>query len=204
MKSKFDPQFAAGFWPCVVLDGGIGEELDNNGKPTGRMRVRVNIKFTDGPDKGKIASYEDEINAKSALYVSRSLKAIGCKTPDRFSTVKGDIERWIKETGGATTAEVRHIETKRGKRYDEWVDAGCPGDVLLWAKVNSLGRGPRPLAAPSGEAMSDAEEQMRRAMAEDGGGTQPEDDVPHAGDSDDIPFATVSRCSLGEIAKVLR
>lgn len=188
-KSKFDPQFEAGFWPCVVLDGGIGEDIDNNGKPTGRMKVRVNVRFDDGPDKGRIVSYEDEISAKSALYVSRSLRAIGCKTPDKFGTVSDDIKKWIAETGGKTTVEIRHIEIKKGKKYDEWLDAGAEGNPPIWAKANSLGRGPRPLAPPSGEAMTDAEEQMRRAMAEDGNGAAP-DDAPHTadGNGDDIPF----------------
>lgn len=182
---KFDPQYEAGFWPCVVIDGGIGEETDKNGKPTGRLRARVNIKFTDGPDRGKLASYEDELNAKSSLYISRSLSAIGCTketlTGDLLNAAS-DIAAWVKKTGGATTAEVRHIEVKKGKRYDEWLDeTGGAGSPPIWAKVNSLGRGPRPLAKPSNDALSDAAEQMRRAMAEDGGGEQ-------QGDGDDIPF----------------
>lgn len=192
-KSKFDPQFEAGFWPCVVIDGGIGEDVDNNNKPTGRLKARVNIKFTDGPDKGRMSSYEDELNAKSSLYISRSLLAIGCSR----ETLVGDMTKaadeiaaWVKKTGGVTTAEVRHIELKRGKRFDEWLDeTGGAGSPPIWAKVNSLGRGPRPLAKPSSEALSDAAEQMRRAMAEDSNESeQPPNGATPSADTDDIPF----------------
>jgi hypothetical protein len=183
-RSKYDPEFAAGFFPCTVLSGGIGEEIDNNGKPTGRMKARVSVRFEDGPDKGRLVTYEDEINAKSALYVMRSLKACGCKTPDKFDTVAGDIDAWVKETGGKSTVEIRHIELKRGKKYDDWTADGCPGNgPPIWAKANSIGRGPRPLAAPSGEAKTDAEEQMRRAMMDDGAA----DEAPPP-NGDDIPF----------------
>lgn len=184
-KNKFDPEFAAGIWPCVVLSGGVGDQPDNNGKATGRIVARVIAKFEDGPDRGRLVTYEDEINAKSSLYVGRSLKAVGWKGGP-LADVAPDIEKWVKETGGKSTVEIRHIETKRGKRYDEWVEAGCPGGTLIWAKANSFGRGPRALAAPSAEALSDAEEQMRRAMAEDGATP---DDAPHAADDpDSIPF----------------
>jgi hypothetical protein len=189
-KSKFDPQYAEGMWPCVVLNGGIGEDVDNNGKPTGKLKARVNIKFTDGPDAGKMASYEDELNAKSSLYISRSLSNIGCTkatlTGD-LTNAATDIEAWVKKTGGTTTAEVRHIELTKGKKYDEWMDAGCPGGrPPIWAKVNSLGRGPRPLVKPSNDALSDAAEQMRRAMEADSS-APPADDAPPPNDSD-IPF----------------
>lgn len=187
-KNKWDPEFVAGIWPCIVLNGGVGEETDKNGKKTGKIMARVNVKFEDGPDKGRLVTYEDEVNAKSSLYVGRSLKAVGWKGGP-LASVAGDIADWVKNTGGKSTVEIKHIETKRGKRYDEWVEAGCPGGTPpIWAKANSLGRGPRALAAPSAEAMSDAEEQMRRAMAEDGNSTPPMDDVPPPTDEDSIPF----------------
>jgi hypothetical protein len=198
---------AAGTWPCIVMNGIAAEETDTRGKPTGRIRARVNVVLDGGPDKGKMTTYEDEVNAKSSLYISRSLKSVGWKGGS-LSTVEADIEKWVKETGGKSTVEIRHIEIKKGKRFEEWCDAwheqGNDGDPppLYWAKANAVGRGPRPLAAPAVEALSDADEQMRRAMSEDGG-SAPQDDVPHAG-SDDIPFATCSTVSLGEIAKVLK
>lgn len=191
----------AGFWPCTVLSGSAGEETDNNGKPTGRIKARVNVKIDDGPSKGRLVTYEDEVNAKSSLYIGRSLKACGWKEKS-LSTVAADLDEWIKKTGGKSTVEIRHIEMKRGKRYEEWVDAGKSG-FPIWDKANSIGRGPRPLAAPAAGSLSDADEQMRRAMAEDGGGAPDEQPTPR--DPDDIPFVTASASvSLGEIAAVLR
>lgn len=211
-KSKFDPEFAAGFWPCIVQNGSVGEEVDNNGKATGRIKARVNVKIDNGPDKGRLVTYEDEINAKSSLYIMRSLKSVGWKG-GKLTDVAGDIDAWVKATGGKSTVEIRHIEIKKGKRFDEWLDeTGGQGTPPIWAKANSLGRGPRPLAAPVGDALNDAEEQMRRAMADDGawgGDDSAGTPMPAASgstvDPDDIPFITCSASvGLGEIAKVLR
>lgn len=195
---------AAGFWPCTVIGGGAGEETDKNNKPTGKIKARVNVKFDDGPSKGRLATYEDEVNARSSLYISRSLKAVGWKGKS-LSTVADDIAAWVKETGGKTTAEVRHIEIKKGKRYDEWLEDGAHGSPPIWDKVNSIGRGPRPLAIPAAESLSDADEAMRRAMAEDGDDAQNGAPPPAAPVGDDeIPFATCAPIGLGEIARVIR
>ncbi len=182
-----------GLWPCIVIDGIAAEETDQAGKPTGRIRARVNVTLDGGPDKGRLVTYEDEVNAKSSLYIGRSLKAVGWKGGS-LKTVAADIDAWVKKTGGKSTIEIRHIEIKKGKKYDEWCDAwytnhdGSP-PPYYWEKANSLGRGPRPLAAPSADALSDADDAMRRAMAEDGDAPPPQDDIPHAAaDSDDIPF----------------
>lgn len=186
-KSKFDPEFAAGIWPCIVQDGSVGEQLDKSNKPTGRLVARVNVTIDGGPDKGRMVTYEDEVNAKSSLYIGRSLKNCGWKEKS-LSTVSKDIEEWVKATGGKSSVEIRHIEIKKGKRYDEWLDeTGGAGNPPIWAKANSIGRGPRPLAAPAADALSDADEQMRRAMAEDSGGS---DDAPTSKpvDDDSIPF----------------
>lgn len=180
-----DPNLlAAGIWPCVVLGVSIGEETDRNDQPTGKLIARVNIRFTDGPNSGRSSSYEGQMDARSSPYTTRSLKAAGWSGEFPLTRVADDIDAWIKKTGGATTAEVKHIEIKKGKRYEKWVDAGKPG-FPIWDKVDSLGRGPKPLAAPSKSALADAEEQMRRAMADTGGA--PDDEPPHAADSD-IPF----------------
>lgn len=202
--SKFDPEFAAGIWPCTVLSGGVGEKPDKNNQPTGIAVARVNVRFDEGPDKGRLVTYEDEVTSRSSLYIMRSLKNIGWQGRS-MSTVAADIEKWIRETGGKSTVEIRHIEIKKGKRYDEWLqETGGIGKPPIWAKANSIGRGSRPLVAPRAEALSDADEMMRRA-AEAEGSAPPQDDVPHAaGDPDDIPFATLRGVSLGEIAKVLR
>lgn len=183
--SKFDPEFAAGIWPCIVQGASVGEATDKNGKPKGILVARVNVVIDGGPDKGKQCTYEDEVNPKSSLYIGRSLKNVGWKERS-MSTVEKDVAEWIKSTGGKSTVEIRHIELKRGKKFDEWLDeTGGTGNPPIWAKANSIGRGPRPLAAPSNDALSDADEQMRRAMAEDGGGTDaPSEPV----DPDSIPF----------------
>lgn len=183
--SKFDPEFAAGIWPCIVQGASVGEATDKNGKPKGILVARVNVVIDGGPDKGKQCTYEDEVNPKSSLYIGRSLKNVGWKERS-MSTVEKDVAEWIKATGGKSTVEIRHIELKRGKKFDEWLDeTGGTGTTPIWAKANSIGRGPRPLAAPSTDALSDADEQMRRAMAEDGGGTDaPSEPV----DPDSIPF----------------
>jgi hypothetical protein len=187
--SKFDPEFASGIWPCVVQGASVGEATDKNGKPKGVLVARVNVVIDGGPDKGKSCTYEDEVNPKSSLYIGRSLKNVGWKERS-MSTVESDVAAWVKATGGKTTVEIRHIELKRGKKFDEWLEeTGGAGTPPIWAKANSIGRGPRPLATPSNDALSDADEQMRRAMQEDGGGT---DMGPPTAprDPDDIPFIT--------------
>jgi hypothetical protein len=181
-----------GTWPCLVQGATYGEDDKRN------MVVRINVKITEGPDAGRAVTYEDTVNAKSALYIGRSCKAVGWKGDD-LETLREDVDAWVKETGGASSAEIRHIEIKKGKQFDKWVDGGQRGPAPIWAKCNSIGRGPRPLAAPSAETLADAKDAMRRAMAEDGGGAT--DDGP----SDDIPFISCSMTiGLGEIASVLK
>lgn len=170
-----------GIFPCLVLDGFFG--VDDKNSPI----ARINVQITDGPDKGQRCTYEDQVNAKSALYVGRSCRAAGWKGA-KLETLAADVAAWVAKTGGASTVEIKHIEIKNGKRAGE-----------IWAKPNSIGRGPKPLAPAKGETLADANEAMRRAMEADGGA--PDD----AGDSDDIPFATcsISR-DVSPIARVLR
>src|SRR3954454_16336969 len=111
-----------GTWPCTVSGATYGEQLDKQGKPTGRISARVNVVIDGGPDKGKAVSYEDEVTAKSSLYIGRSLKNVGWQGRS-LSTVESDVAEWVKKTGGKSTIEIRHIEIKKGKRYDEWCDA---------------------------------------------------------------------------------
>lgn len=190
---------AEGTWPCVVISAIAAEEVDQAGKSTGIIKARVNVKIDDGPSKGRTCMYEDDINAKSSLYVFRTLKAVGWKHAPNLATVAADVENWIKETGGKSVVEIRHVPIKRGRKFDQWMADGQRGDPPIWDKVNSIGRGPKPLAAPSKTALDEANEAMRRAMADDGSAP---DDQPA---SDDIPFATSSmRAGLGEIAAVLK
>ncbi len=156
-----------GIWPCTVLTGTFGE--DDKGSP----QVQINVRIDDGPSKGRQCTYEDQVNAKSALYVGRSCKAVGWKG-QTLTSLRDDIVAWIEKTGGKSTVEVKHLVIKNGKRAGE-----------IWDKVNSIGRGPRVLATPSADRLADADEAMRAAMS--AGGGAPDDDAA-ANDDDRIPF----------------
>lgn len=162
-----------GIWKCTVLGGeAAADDRDI-------MVVRVNVQIDDGPDKGRRISYEEQVNNKSAKYVAMSAKAVGWKGGRLEATFRGDVESWIRATGGASTVEIQHIERKKGKQ------AGT-----MWGKARSIGRGPRALKAPSQQAANDADEAMRRAMAEDAGAYDdaPTDYVPGPSDDDAPPF----------------
>jgi hypothetical protein len=120
----------------------------------------------------------------------RSMRAVGWKGKS-IAAFADDCAEWIKDTGGKSTVEVRHIEVKKGKKFDKWVEGGKQGPSPIWDKVNSIGRGAKPLAAPKGEALSDADDLLRRAMAEENGtwGDEPAS-APAAQpvDDDSIPF----------------
>jgi hypothetical protein len=162
---------AEGIWPCTILSGTSGED-DRK-----MLIARINVLFDDGPNKGRTGTYEDKIDARSALYVSRSCKAVGWNGKS-IATLAADIDAWIKKTGGKSTAEVKHIPIKNGKRAGE-----------IWDKINSIGRGPRPLNGAGADTLSDADAALRAAMQADG--AEPaEDDVPHVASvpDDQIPF----------------
>jgi hypothetical protein len=176
---------AEGIWPCTVLSGSFG--ANDKGIP----RVQINVRFDDGPSSGRLGTYEDEVTAKSAPYVARSLRACGW-TGDDLRTVKADIAAWIIATGGKSTAEVKHLEIRNGKRAGQ-----------IWDKINSIGRGPRVLKEAAAADVADANQAMARALAELGAGGGP-DDVPPPGD-DDMPFASASLArDVTPIARVLR
>lgn len=159
---------AEGIFPCTVTSATFGE--NDKGIP----QVQINVRIDGGPSAGRNCTYEDQVNAKSALYVSRSCRAAGWKG-ERLEDLRDDVQAWIAETGGKTTVEIKYVEIRRGKKYDAWVEAGCkPEDKPLWDKVNSLGRGARPLREPSAENLQDANEAMRQAMRDDG--VAPEND----------------------------
>jgi hypothetical protein len=192
---------AEGIWPATIQSASFGE--NDRGVP----QVQINARIDDGPSKGRQCTYEDEVNSKSALYVGRSCRAVGWKGASLL-TLKDDVSAWVIATGGKSSVEVRHVEIKRGKKFNEWVEGGQKGPPPIWDKVNSIGRGPKPLTTPKGETLTDANDAMRRAMEADGftpgnvGGGG--DDPPPVANDDDLPFATCSRVGLGEIAKVLR
>lgn len=173
-----------GIWNCRVLGG----EAAADDKDI--MRVRINAQITEGPDKDRKVTYEEQINNKSARYVLMSARAVGWRGQGKIeNTFRADVDAWIKATGGASTVEIQHIERKTGKQ------AGT-----IWGKARSIGRGPKPLKAPSRTASDDADEAMRSAMAlvdETNDSTTGYDDVPPPSDGDvdrtpnhdeDIPF----------------
>lgn len=166
-------------WPCTVLSADYGEIASKPGVTSAQITVRID----DGPSKGQICTYEDEVNHRSALYVMYSCKAVGWKggkAGDDLNTLKADTDAWIKETGGRAIVEIKHIVRKTGEK------AGT-----IWDKVNGIRRGARPLQAASAGALADAREAMRSAMKDAGTSEPPTDDVPHAaatGTDDDIPF----------------
>ena len=198
IMSKTPNYLAEGTWPCTVLSAECGEDK-------GLITVRINVKIDDGPSKGRQCSYEDRVDAKSAPYVARSCKGVGWsgKLP-LVETFVPDVEKWIKATGGKSTVQIRYVDIKRGKKYDEWFDewnawkdggkVGDPPQAPIWDKVQSIGAGPKPLAAASKTAAQDADEYLSRALADEGSAPPPTDDAPHAAemDPDSIPFITSS------------
>lgn len=191
---------AEGTWKCIVLGG------EANADDADIVTVRINAEVIEGPDSGRKVTYEDRVNNKSAKYIAQSAKAVGWRGGRLETSFRADVDAWIMATGGESTVEIRHVEIKKGKKYDKWCEEGRHGSPPVWGKANSIGRGPKPLRTPSQQASDDAHEAMMTALAESGDtstGTPPADDVPPPVD-DDIPFATCSRVGLGEIAKVLR
>lgn len=192
-----------GIWSCTVLGGEVGQDDKEI------VRVRIHVMITEGDDKGRKVTYEDQVNFRSAKYIAQSAKAVGWQGGRLEQTFRRDVDAWIAKTGGASTVEIKHVEVKSGK------NAGT-----IWAKPNSIGRGSRPLAPPSRAAADDAHEAMMAALNEDealnpqegargradggygdaGGGY---DDPPPPGDSD-VPFIFCAFAEPSPIARVLR
>jgi hypothetical protein len=175
-----------GIWPCTVLSANSGQ--DDKGAP----QVQISVRIDDGPSKGRQCTYEDQVNNKSAPYVGRSCKAVGWKG-NSLVTLHDDCEAWITSTGGKSTVEIKHLEIKTGKRAGQ-----------IWDKPNSIGRGPRVLKEMDQRNLADADEVLRNALNADTSGGY-DDDVPHAGSRDDIPFASSAfSAEPAAIARVLR
>lgn len=183
-----------GIWKCKVLGANYGLQKDDR-KPNdiGLAHVTINVEITEGADKGRRASYEETIDGKSATYAAKSCLAIGWKGKT-LSTIKGDCDEWIKETGGESTVEIKHLVVRKDG----------PKQGTTFAKVGAIGRRQPVLHQPTDsdgrERLNDADEQMQRALAEaanagSGGATYVDDD---------IPFATIDVVSTGEIARCLR
>ena len=170
-----------GIFPCIVLGATYGGDA-----VTGVPTVRINIKFSDGPNAGRLATYEDVVNAQSAKFVGWSCKAVGWKAhktsaastgaADVFelATLQADCAAWIEKTGGKTDAEIKHIKIGRGKKFDKWLADlakwtanGSGGDEPqppIWDKCAGIGRGPKPLTTVRPSDTADANEAMRAAM----------------------------------------
>lgn len=187
-----------GAWACTVLGGEVGQ----NDKQI--VCVRINVMITEGADKGRKVTYEDQVNHKSAKYILQSAKAVGWQGGRLEETFRQDVQRWIEATGGASTVEIRHLEIKNGKNAGK-----------TWAKANSIGRGSRPLQAPSREAADDADEAMRAALADEEGGGSGGGSSGNGGagggwgeppppNDDDIPFIFCSFAEPSPIAAMLR
>ncbi len=179
---------AAGFWPCKVIDAFYGDDA------TGIPVVRINVELIDGRHKGLRMTYEERVNNKQAPYIARTCLACGWKGGS-MSTLKADVAEWVRSEG-FSTLEIKHIEIRNGKRAGQ-----------IWAKPNSIGRGPKPLRESSKENLLDVDAMMRSALSEDSqSGAPPPDDIPPAGD-DDIPFCSLSMTAAADravIAKVIR
>lgn len=177
---------AEGIWPATAISASYGED-DRR-----MLVVRISLRIDEGPSVGRHVTYEERIDARSSLYAARSCSAVGWGGKS-LKTLASDVEAWIAKTGGKTTVEVKHLEIKNGKRAGQ-----------IWDKVNSIGRGPKPLKDASSDTLSDADEYMRKALADsspDAVGTPPEDLPPS---SDDVPFVFCIVREPSPIARVLR
>src|SRR5262249_22178924 len=101
---------AEGTWNCKIL--GADYAADDRDI----MVARINVQFTEGPDVGRKMTYEEQINNKSARYAMASMRAVGWRGGRPELTFKADVESWIKETGGASTVEIQHVERKNGPK----------------------------------------------------------------------------------------
>lgn len=163
---------AEGMWQCKVLGGeAAADDRDI-------ITVRINVQIAEGPDSGRKVTYEDRVNNLSAKYILQTCRAVGWRAAGKLEdTLRADVDAWVASTGGASTVEIKHLLIKNGKNAGK-----------TWAKANSLGRGPRPLKAPTKASSDDAHAAMMAAMAEFGDGPPPDNDVPPPDDNDAPPF----------------
>src|SRR5947208_3221882 len=124
-----------GIWGCTVTSATFGER-------EGVPQVQINVRIDDGPSKGRSCTYEDQVTARSALYVGRSCRAVGWKGVS-LETLRDDVAAFVADpkTAGKSTVEVKHIELTKGKKFDKWVADGRVGMPPIWDKVNGVGRG---------------------------------------------------------------
>ena len=151
----------------------------------GRLAVRVELELLAGPDTGQHITYTGLVNAKSAPYVGKDMKAVGWKGGS-LQTIGDDV--------AATKAEAQiEIEHKNAN------DAKDPNRVF--AVVRSIGRGAVALKPPSASSLNDADEALRAAMGEPaaGGGGGKDDDLPFASCSIDHEPTAIARMLRGAL-----
>lgn len=167
-------------YACTAVSAEYGA-TDKSQAPRAQIVVRVD----EGPMKGQRVTYEEEVNAKSAKYVGWAMTAVGWKG-DKLATLKADAAKWIADTGGVTTVEIKEIVTRKGTP-----------DEGIWFKPSAIGKGAaKPLRPVSASADKDANEAMRAAM-----GGAPSDAPPP--NDEDVPFITCSSREPSFVAKVL-
>lgn len=132
-----------------ALSGASGN--DDKQYPT----ARVELEILAGPDAGQRITYNGRIDARSAPYVAKDLKAVGWKGKD-INTLAVDVET----TKAETTIEIVHKQTKDGAR--------------TFPVVRSIGRGAKALAPMAQRDLADANALLSAAFA----GAADEDKVP--------------------------
>lgn len=138
----------AGTFKAKAISGAFG--VDDKQYAT----ARVEFELTAGPDAGQRITYNGRIDARSAPYVARDLKAAGWVGKD-LSTVGEDIERTHVEV----PIVIEHKTTKDGARQ--------------FAVVRSIGSGRQLEPAPRQELAS-ANALMQQAL----GGVDEDQDKP--------------------------
>lgn len=142
-----------GTFKARALSGSFG--VDDKSYPT----ARVEFELVAGPDAGQRITYNGRIDARSAPYVGRDLKAAGWAGKN-LDTIGADVERTHVEVD----IEIQHKQTKDGAR--------------TFPVVRSIGRGAKALApAPQGE-LSSANALIAKALGE----------APAETEDDNVPF----------------
>ena len=173
-----------GVFPAIITGASFGK--DAKGTPN---VVQITARITDGPDAGKLVTYEDAVNTKSAKYIAWSAKAVGWKAVN-LESLAADVDAWIAKTGGKSTVEIKNIPFTDKKT----------NEPRIWSKCNAIGKGlSQPLTAPSSSDLKDANDAMREFIG---------DDAPRAGGAggvDDLPFVSCAlEHDVDPIAEVLR
>lgn len=124
-----------------ALSGEFG--ADDKRYPT----ARVEFELLAGPSVGSRITYNGRIDARSAPYVEKDLKAAGWKG-DSITTLAKDVEASHVEV----PIEIQHKQTKDGQR--------------TFAVVRSIGRGAKALAKPTPSDVNEVDDLFRSARTD--------------------------------------